>query len=93
MLHKIRNKADINLSKLIKPNDLTEEQYMMNKDNAKIKARKCDTHVKQLEILLYCEKEKLTIAEYQKQWISDQLQAYLQMLYDIKYMLINLKTG
>ncbi|CAL1685675.1 unnamed protein product [Lasius platythorax] len=92
MLHKIRNKADINLSKLIKPNDLTEEQYMMNKDNAKIKAQKCDMHVKQLEILLYCEKEKLAIAEYQKQWISDQLQAYLQMLYDIKYMLINLKT-
>lgn len=91
MLREMRNKTDIDLSKLFKPNYLTEERYIVNKDNAKIKARKCETHVKQLEILLYCEKEKLAIAKYQNQWISDQLQTYLQMLYDVKYVLINLK--
>lgn len=91
MLHKMRNKTDIDLSKLFKSDYLTEEQYIVNKDNAKIKAQKCETHVKQLEILLYCEKEKLAIAKFQKQWISDQLQTYLQMLYDVKYVLINLE--
>lgn len=92
MLHKVCNKTDVNLSKLIKSNHLTEEQYMLSKDKAKIEAQKCNIHVKKLEILLYCEEEKLAIAKYKKQWISDQLQAYLQMLYDVKYMLINLKT-
>ncbi|XP_025267271.1 uncharacterized protein LOC112638905 [Camponotus floridanus] len=92
MLCEMRNKTDIDLSKLFKSNYLTGEQYIVNKDNAKLKARKCETHVKQLEILLYCEKEKLAIAKFQKQWISDQLQTYLQILYDIKYVLINLET-
>lgn len=92
MLRQMRNKTDNKLSKIIKFNHLTEEQYVVNKDNAKIKAQKCEMYVKQLEILLYCEKEKLAIAKYQKQYVSDQLQAYLQMLYDVKYVLINLKT-
>jgi len=92
MLREMRNKTDIDLSKLFKSYYLTEEQYIVNRDNAKLKARKCETHVKQLEILLYCEKEKLAIAKFQKQWISDQLQTYLQMLYDVKYVLINLET-
>ncbi|XP_070149953.1 cilia- and flagella-associated protein 157-like [Polyergus mexicanus] len=92
ILRQMSNKTDNKLSKIIKLNHLTEEQYVVNKDNAKIKARKCEIYVKQLEVLLYCEKEKLAIAKYQKQWVSDQLQAYLQMLYDVKYVLINLKT-
>lgn len=87
LLCQLHNKTDTKLSKIIKFDHLTEEQYMVNKDNAKIKARKCETYVKQLEVLLYCEKEKLTIAKYQKQWVSDQLQAYMQMLCDVKYVL------
>jgi len=91
MLQGVRTKANVNLPKLDKFNYLTEEQYIMNKDNAKILARKCETRMKYVELLLYCEKEKLTIAENQKQWIHDQMQEQLQTLYDITYVLKNLK--
>jgi len=37
--------------------------------------------MKYVELLLYCEKEKLTIVENQKQWIHDQMQEQLQTLY------------
>ncbi|XP_072761848.1 cilia- and flagella-associated protein 157 [Anoplolepis gracilipes] len=94
MLHKICNNRDHNLpklSKLSKLNHLMKEQYMMNKNNAEMKAQKCEAHVNQLKISLYFEKAKLVIANDQKERISDQLQANLQMLYDIKYLLKNLK--
>lgn len=83
MLHNIRKRKSVNLSNLAKFDYFTEEQYIMNKDNAKILARKCETREKHAELLLYCEKEKLTIAEYQNRWISERLQEHLQMLYDI----------
>lgn len=87
MLHDIRKAANVNLSKLDKFNYFTEEQYIINKDNAKILVHKCETRMKYIELLLYCEKEKLNIAENQKGWISDQLQEQLQILYDVKYVL------
>lgn len=93
MLREIRDKAKANLTKLDRRSHLTEEQYIVNKDYARDNARKCETHVKHLEVLLYCEKEKLAIAENKKRWISDQLQTYLQMFYDAQYILINLKTA
>lgn len=92
MLHDIRKKANVNLSKLVKFNYFTEEQYVTNKDKAKILARKCEIRAKHVELLLYCEKEKLTIAENQKRLISDQLREHLQILYDITCMLKNLKN-
>lgn len=92
MLHDVCKKANVNLSKLAKFNYLTEEQYIINKDNAKILARKCETRAKHVELLLYCEKEKLTIAENKKRWITDQLREHLQILYDIIYMLKKLKN-
>lgn len=91
MLYNIYKKANVNLSKLVKFKYLTEEQYIINKDNAKILARKCETRTKHVEVLLYCEKETLNVAENQKCWLSERLQENLQMLYDIKYMLRNLE--
>lgn len=91
MLYNIYKKANVNLSKLVKSKYLTEEQYMKNKDNARILARKCETRTKHVEVLLYCEKVALNVAENQKRWISERLQENLQMLYDIKYMLKNLE--
>ncbi|XP_011706557.1 PREDICTED: uncharacterized protein LOC105461744 [Wasmannia auropunctata] len=91
MLHDIHKEANVNLSKLNKFNYLTEEQYIKNKDDAKILAHKCEMRTKYVEVLLYCEKEKLTIAENQKRWISNQLQEQLQLLYDVTYVLKNLK--
>lgn len=91
MLHDIRKRANVNLSKLVKFNYFTEEQYVMNRDNAKILALKCEMRAKHVELLLYYEKEKLIIAENQKRWISERLQEHLQILYDVKYVLKNLK--
>ncbi|XP_024885105.1 uncharacterized protein LOC112463139 isoform X2 [Temnothorax curvispinosus] len=91
MLHEIHKKANVNLSKLVKFNYFTEEQYIINKDNGRILARKYETRVKHAELLLYCEKEKFTIVENQKHWISGQFQEYLQILYNITYVLKNLK--
>lgn len=91
MLYNIYERANVNLSKLIKFKYFTEEQYIMNKDNAKILARKCETHAKHVELLFYCEKETLNVAKNQKRWISERLRENLQMLYDVKYMLKHLE--
>lgn len=91
MLHQLYSKIDRKIFKVIKFSHLTEEQYVVKKDTANMNARKCETYVNQLEALLYCEEEKLNIAKYQKQWVSEQLQVYLQMLCDVKYVLANLK--
>jgi len=92
MLRDIRRKAaNVNLAK-DKFNYFTEEQYMMNKNNAKILAHKCEMRMNYIEVLLYCEKEKLNFAENRKRWISDQLQEQLQVLYDIKYVLKKFKN-
>ncbi|XP_012228261.1 cilia- and flagella-associated protein 157-like [Linepithema humile] len=95
ILRKTYDETNVNLSKLIKPRLITrfmEQQYITNKDNALIKAQKCEAHVKHLEILLYLEKMKLSIAENQKRWISNQLQKQLQSFYDIKCALTNLNA-
>lgn len=93
ILGKTRDKAHANLTKLTRRSHLTQDQYMIHKDNARDNAHKCETRIKHLEVSLYREKEKLAIAESQKQWISDQLQIYLQMLHDAQCMLINLKSA
>lgn len=92
MLRDSRSKANVQLSKLTTPDHLTEEQYIINRDKAAIEARKCETRVKYLEILLYCEREKLAIAKFRKQWISEQNESQMQMLYDIKRVLMNMKV-
>lgn len=92
ILRKIYDKADVSLSKLIKPRIITrlmEQRYIMNKDNALIKAQKCEARVKHLEILLYLERMKFTIAQDQKRWISNQLQIQLQSFHDVKCALTN----
>lgn len=91
ILYDIYKKANVNLSKLVKFNYFTEEQHIINKDNAKIIARKCETRAKHVELLLYCEKEMLIVAKNQKRWISERLQENLQTLYDVTYMLKDLK--
>lgn len=91
-LREMRDKAETNLSKTRKFNYLTEEQYTKNIENAKNKARQCEARVKYLEILLYCEKEKLSIAEDKKQQLVDQLQKHRQMLCDVKCTLKYLKN-
>lgn len=90
-LHEIRNNMEANLSKLNTYSYLTEDQYIIQKDNALKRIQGYETHVRNLEILLYRENEKLSIAKYQKQWISDQLQIHLQIFYDIHCVLMNLK--
>lgn len=91
MLRKIPKRPYVT-SELIKPIYLTEEEYVINRDNANLEAKKCEVRMKHTEIVLYREKEKLAIAEYQKQWISDQIQIHLRMFYDLKYKLMNLKA-
>lgn len=91
-LCKIRDKAKTNLSKISKFNYLTEEQYIANIDNAKNRARQCEARVRHLEILLYREKEKLTIAEDKKQRLTNKLQEHTEMLYDAKCALKYLNT-
>ncbi|XP_011058625.1 PREDICTED: uncharacterized protein LOC105148528 [Acromyrmex echinatior] len=93
MLRNIRKVANVNLSKLDKFNYFTEEQYMMNKDNARILADKCEIRLKNIELLLYCEKEKLNNAKNQKRWLSNQLQEQLQILYDVKHVLKQFKIN
>lgn len=92
MLQNVRNIANIDLSKFDRPDYLTEEKYILTKDNAAVKAEKSETHMNQLKVSLYCEKAKLDIAKYWKQWVSDQLQLNLQMLCDIKVMLLSIKS-
>ncbi|XP_050458101.1 uncharacterized protein MG328 homolog [Cataglyphis hispanica] len=91
MLSDLCYKTNIKLSELVKFDHLPEEQYVVNTDNAMIKAQNHEATVKELEVLLYREEEKLTIAKYQEQWVSDQLQTHLQMLCDVKYVLAKLK--
>lgn len=91
-MREIRDKTDTNLSKISKFNYLTEEQYVTNIDNAKNRARQCEARVRYFEILLYREKEKLTIAEDKKQQLINQLEKHTKMLHDIKCILEDLKA-
>ncbi|KAL6430278.1 hypothetical protein ACFW04_007772 [Cataglyphis niger] len=92
MLSELCYRTNIKLFELVKFDHLPEEQYVVNTDYAMNKAQKHERYEKQLEVLLYREEEKLAIANYHMEGISDLLQAHLQMLCDAKYVLANLKT-
>lgn len=91
ILRKNGRKINFYMSDLDKPDHFKEEQYIVNLDKAALEARKCEIHVKCLEILLYCEKEKLAIAKFQNKAISDQLKKHSELLYDIRHVAMNLK--
>jgi len=92
MLHKSYNKAALKIPKLEKLNDFTEDQYIAQKDIANFETQEFIKRKQYLDISLFREKGKLAIAKIQKQLISKQLRKQIQMLYDIKHILMKLKS-
>jgi len=92
MLHKSYNKAIQKIPKLDKFDHLMEDEYVLQRDTANFEALECIERMKRLDVSLFCEKEKLVAAKYQKLSISKQLRDQIQVLYDVKYLLTKLTS-